>query len=66
MEFLVKYSKEKWWYPITFDFLTENNLLRWPWWWVLDRKKWVWESVPSRVLDTSWLVELPFYSINDK
>jgi len=66
MEFLVKYSKEKWGYPITFDFLTENNLLRWPWWWALDRKKGIWESVPSRVLDTSWLVELPFYSINDK
>jgi hypothetical protein len=39
MEFLVKYSEEKKGYPITFEFLTENNLLRWPGWWVLDRKK---------------------------
>ena len=66
MEYLVEYSEKKWGFPITFDFLTENNFLRWPAWWVLDRKKWIWECVGSRVIDTNWLVELPFYSINDK
>ena len=66
MQFLVSYSKQKWWYPIDFDFLTKNNFLRWPAWWVLDRKKWVWESVGFKVLTIDWLVELPFYSINDK
>ena len=65
MEFLVKKSQELWWYPIDFNFLTENNFLRWPVWWTLDRKKWVWESIWSRVLNVEWLVELPFYSIND-
>lgn len=66
MKLLVEKSKELWWFPIDFDFLTKNNLLRWPAWWCLDRKKWVWENIGSRVLDEKGLVELPFYSINDQ
>jgi len=65
MDFLVKTSETLGWYPITFNFLIKNNLLRWPVWWVLDRKTWIWGSVWSRVLDVSWFVELPFYSIKD-
>ncbi len=65
MEFLVQKSLELWWYPIDFEFLTTNNFLRWPAWWALDRKKWVWENIGSRVISVEWLVELPFYSIND-
>jgi hypothetical protein len=39
MEFLVKSSEESEEdYPITFDFLTKNNLMRWPGWWSLDRE----------------------------
>ncbi len=64
MSFLVTKSSELGWYPIDFDFLVQNNFLKWPAWWVLDRKKWIWESVPSKVLTVEWLVELPFYSIN--
>lgn len=65
MNFLVSYSTQQGWYPIDFEFLTQNNFLRWPAWWVLDRNKWIWESVGSRVLTVDGLVELPFYSIND-
>jgi hypothetical protein len=65
MEYLYNYSEENKWYPITFDFLTQNNFLRWPVRWSLDRKAWTWDSVPSRLLNTWWLIELPFYSIKD-
>lgn len=65
MQYLVKISKEKWWYPIDFEFLTKNNFLRWPAWWTLDRKTWIWWNVWMKVLDENWLVELPFYSIKD-
>ncbi len=65
MKYLVEYSKEKWWYPIDFEFLTKNNFLRWPAWWALDRKKWVWEAIPAKVLTVDWLIETQFYSVND-
>lgn len=65
MEYLLMYSNEKGWYPIDFDFLTKNNFLRWPAWWALDRRKWIWESIPSKVLSVNWLIETEFYSIND-
>lgn len=65
MKYLVQYSKEKWWYPIDFEFLTKNNFLKWPAWWALDRKKWVWEAIPAKVLNSDWLIETQFYSIND-
>lgn len=65
MEYLVDYSRIKWWYPITFDFLIENNFLRWPAWWALDRKKWVWEAIDAKVLSVDWKIEAEFYLIND-
>lgn len=65
MKYLVKVSSEKGGYPIDFDFLTTNNFLRWPAWWALDRKTWIWWNVWMKVLDESWLVELPFFSIKD-
>lgn len=65
MKFLVQKSEELWWYPIDFDFLTKNNFLRWPAWWALDRKTWIWSNVWSRVLNVGGLMELPFYHIKD-
>lgn len=65
MKKLVKISNESSWYPIDFEYLTKNNFLRWPAWWCLDRKTWIWSSVWHRVLNEDWLVELPFYSIKD-
>ncbi|EKD66204.1 MAG: hypothetical protein ACD_49C00060G0046 [uncultured bacterium (gcode 4)] len=65
MKKLVEVSKQKWGYPIDFKYLTENNMLRWPAWWVLDRRKWTWDNIWSKVINEDWLVELPFYSIKD-
>lgn len=65
MKFLVSKSEELGWYPIDFDFLIKNNLLRWPAWWSLDRVTWIWHNVWSRVVNVDWLVELPFYHIKD-
>ena len=62
MAFLLDYSNNSDIdYPIDFDFLTSNNILRWPAWWVLDRKTWVWSNVGHVLLDINWKVELPFY-----
>lgn len=65
MKWLVQKSKELRWYPLDQDFIQENNMLRFPARWSLDRKKWVWENVGFKVLSEDWLVEVPFYSIND-
>jgi len=66
MEFLVKYSNESSTpYPIDFEFLTKNNFLRWPAWWVLDRKTWIWSNIWHRVINIDWLVELPFFHIKE-
>lgn len=66
MEFLVKYSNESSNpYPIDFEFLTKNNFLRWPAWWVLDRKTWIWSNIWHRVINVDWLVELPFFHIKE-
>jgi hypothetical protein len=50
MKFLVKKTQELGGYPITYDFLIANNMLRWPAWWSLDRKRGVWDSVGMKVL----------------
>lgn len=65
MKFLFESSEKLWWYPIDYNFIIENKILRWPAWWALDRKAWIWRNVWIRLLDESWLVELPFYSIKD-
>lgn len=66
MEYLVEYSNNSWNpYPIDFEFLTKNEFLRWPAWWVLDRKTWIWSNIWHRVINVDWLVELPFFHIKD-
>lgn len=65
MKKLVNDTKSKWGYPIDMKYLTENNMLRWPARWALDRAKWKWENIGCKVLNEDWLVEIPFYSIND-
>ena len=64
MEFLYNVSK-KWWYPITYNWLIENHFLRWPCWWILDRKKGTWISAPHKVIDKSGIVQLEFYHIKE-
>ena len=63
---LVAYSKEKGGYPIDRAYLISSKTLRWPAWWVLDRKRGVWENVGMRVVDTAGVIETVFYSINTK
>lgn len=66
MEYLVEYSNNSSNpYPIDFEFLTKNDFLRWPAWWVLDRKTWIWSNIWHRVVNVDWLVELPFFHIKD-
>lgn len=64
MQFLVDQSLKNEWYPINYKFLIENDMLRWPAWWSLDREKGIWENVGMKVLSVDGLVELPYYSIN--
>lgn len=63
MNYLVEESK-KWDFPITREWLIENNFLRWPAWWMLNRTKWVWESVGHRVIDSKWVIETIYYTID--
>lgn len=65
MKKLYEYSQNNEWYPIDFDYLVKNNILRWPARWALDRKTWIWSNVWQKLLNETWLVELPFYSIKD-
>jgi hypothetical protein len=58
IKFLVEKSNELGWYPIDTSFLRENNLLKWPLWWTLDREKWIWYNCPHRVIDETWMVAL--------
>jgi len=63
MQYLVEESK-KWDFPITRQWLIENNFLRWPAWWMLNRSKWVWENVGHRVTDPKWVIETIYYTID--
>jgi hypothetical protein len=63
MQYLVDESK-KWDFPITREWLIKNNFLRWPAWWMLNRTKWVWESVGHRVIDVKWVIETTYYTID--
>jgi len=62
MQYLYQVSK-KGGYPITYHWLIENNFLRWPTWWTLEREKWTWISLPHKVIDPKWLVQLEFWQI---
>ncbi len=65
MEFLVNKSQELWWYPIDRMFLINNNILRFPAFWVFDQYKWIWENVWMKVLNKEWDWELLFYTLSE-
>ncbi|MBT3283005.1 carboxypeptidase regulatory-like domain-containing protein [bacterium] len=52
-------------YPIGREFLIENGLLRFPAFWVFDRKAGVWNSVGVSVLDTDGAIASEFYTIKN-
>lgn len=52
-------------FPITSDFIAAHNLQSFPPFWVMDRKKGVWENVGMRVMDANGTVQVPFYTIDN-
>jgi hypothetical protein len=66
MKFLVDISsKSPRAYPIDREFLIENQLLRFPAFWVYDRRAGIWNSVGISVLDTSGTIKSEFYTIKN-
>lgn len=64
LERLVQLSTELGGYPLTREFLIENELSHMPPWWMLNRKKGIWENVPFRLKNKEGLLESIFYSYN--
>ncbi len=62
LEKLVQYSKKLGGYPLTREFLIEKNLFSMPPWWMLNRKKGMWENVPFRLINKEGRIESIFYS----
>lgn len=52
-------------YPIDRQFLIENGLLKFPAFWVYDRRGGVWNSVGISVLDTAGTIKSEFYTIKN-
>ena len=66
MQFLVDTSsKNAEAYPIDRNFLINNQLLRFPAFWVFDRKAGVWNSVGISVLDIEGTIKSEFYTIKN-
>ncbi|MDD5770240.1 MAG: carboxypeptidase-like regulatory domain-containing protein [Candidatus Gracilibacteria bacterium] len=53
-------------YPIDRKWLIDNNMLRWPASWVLDRTKGTWENLGVKVIDKKGVIEAIYYTINLK
>jgi len=65
LQLLLDYSNESITdYPITREYLIQNELVMFPQWWVLDRLKGKWAAEPFKLLNLSGLVETIFYSID--
>lgn len=64
MKFLVEKSKEIWWYKIDRLFLAENDLLRFPAFWVFDQSTWIWWNIWVNVISEEWVIETLFYTLS--
>ncbi len=64
MELLIEASRGQP-YRIDREFLINNQLLRFPAFWVFDRKRGVWDNVGVSVLDTQGTIRTIFYTIRD-
>jgi hypothetical protein len=52
-------------YRIDREFLINNQLLRFPAFWVFDRRRGVWDNVGVSVLDTEGTIRSVFYTVRD-
>jgi hypothetical protein len=52
-------------YVIDREFLINNQLLRFPAFWVFDRKRGIWDNVGVSVLDTQGTIKTIFYTVRD-
>jgi hypothetical protein len=52
-------------YVVDREFLINNQLLRFPAFWVFDRKRGVWDNVGVSVLDTQGTIKTIFYTVRD-
>lgn len=52
-------------YVVDREFLINNQLLRFPAFWVFDRKRGVWDNVGVSVLDTQGTISTIFYTVRD-
>jgi len=52
-------------YKIDREFLINNQLLRFPAFWVFDRRRGVWDNVGVSVLDTEGTIRSVFYTVRD-
>lgn len=64
VELLIASSTKEGEYTIDRKWIIDHDMLRFPPFWVFDRKRGVWESVGIRVLDTNGTIEAPFYTLN--
>ena len=64
MELLVEASRGQP-YHIDREFLINNQLLRFPAFWVFDRRRGVWDNIGVSVLDTQGTIRTIFYTIRD-
>lgn len=60
---LVSISGKRQSHPISRKYLIENKLSSFPTWWIIDRKRGLWDSVPVKVLNEKGTVETVYYSI---
>ena len=66
MEYLVDNSSKLWGYPIDRQFLIDNDMLRFPVFWVFDQYRWVWVGLSIKVLSKDWDIESLFYTTSEK
>ena len=64
MELLIEASRGQP-YHIDREFLINNQLLRFPAFWVFDRRRGVWDNIGVSVLDTQGTIRTIFYTIRD-
>lgn len=63
--FLKAKSEELGGYPITRDFLIDEDIVRFPCFWIYDQLKGIWENIGVKLISTDGEIETIFYTLND-